>query len=39
MIITFCGHSNYSSTLEDEERLLKHLEMVACGKQVNFYLA
>ncbi len=38
MIITFCGHSNYSSSLEDEERLLKLLEIIACGKQVDFYL-
>ncbi len=38
MIITFCGHSNYSSSLEDEEQLLKLFEMVACGKQVDFYL-
>ena len=28
MIITFCGHSNYVSSLEDEERLLKHLENI-----------
>ena len=38
MIITFCGHSNYSSTLEDKEQLLKLFEIVACNKQVNFYL-
>ncbi len=38
MIITFCGHSNYSSSLEDEERLLKLFDIVACGKQVDFYL-
>lgn len=38
MIITFCGHSNYLSSLEDEERLLKLLEVVVCGEQVNFYL-
>ena len=38
MIITFCGHSNYSANLEDEERLLKLLEIVACGNQVDFYL-
>ncbi len=38
MIITFCGHSNYSSSLEDEERLLKLLKIVACGEQVDFYL-
>ena len=38
MIITFCGHSNYSSNLEDEERLLKFLEKVVCENQVDFYL-
>lgn len=38
MIITFCGHSNYSSSLKDEERLLKLLKIVACGEQVDFYL-
>ena len=38
MIITFCGHSNYTSSLKDEEQLLKLFEMVACGKQVDFYL-
>lgn len=38
MIITFCGHSNYSSSLEDEERLLNLLEKVICGNQVDFYL-
>ena len=38
MIITFCGHSNYSSSLEDEKLLLKLIETVACGKQVNFYI-
>lgn len=38
MIITFCGHSNYTSSLEDEERLLKVLEIVARDKQVMFYL-
>lgn len=38
MIITFCGHSNYLSCLEDEERLLNLIETVACGKQVDFYL-
>ena len=38
MIITFCGHSNYSSNLEDEEKLLILLEKVICGNQVDFYL-
>ena len=38
MIITFCGHSNYVSSLEDEERLLKLLETVAGDNQVDFYL-
>ena len=38
MIIAFCGHSNYLSNLEDEERVLKLFERVACGNQVDFYL-
>ena len=38
MIITFCGHSTYLSNFEDEEQLLKLLEIVACGNQVDFYL-
>ena len=38
MIITFCGHSNYSSNLGDEERLFGLLEEVAKGNQVDFYL-
>ena len=38
MNITFFGHSNYSSSLKDEERLLELLEKVACGRQVHFYL-
>ena len=28
MIISFCGHSDYLSNLEDEERLLKLFEKV-----------
>ena len=38
MIITFCGHSNYSSNLGDEEKLFGLLEEVAKGNQVDFYL-
>ena len=38
MIITFCGHSNYISTLEDETRLLNLLEILAIEKPVDFYL-
>jgi len=38
VIITFCGHSNYTSSLEDEERLLILLENIACGNRVDFYL-
>lgn len=38
MIIAFCGHSNYLSSLEDEERVLELLEIVADGNQVDFYL-
>lgn len=38
MIITFCGHSSYSRSLEEEERLITLLKTVACGQQVDFYL-
>ena len=38
MIITFFGHSNYLSNAEEEKRLLELLEIVACDKQVDFYL-
>ncbi|MBR1983987.1 MAG: hypothetical protein IKA12_04805 [Clostridia bacterium] len=38
MIITFFGHSNYTSSFEDEERLLKLIEDVAQSNQVDFYL-
>ena len=38
MIITFCGHSNYTNTVEDEMRLLNLLERVTEGTQVDFYL-
>lgn len=38
MIITFCGHSNYLKSIEDEKRLLNLLEMVVQGNQVDFYL-
>ena len=37
MIITFCGHSNYSGNLEDEKRLINLLEVVICGNRVDFY--
>ena len=38
MIITFCGHSNFLSNAEDEERLLHLLEEVIRGRKVDFYL-
>lgn len=38
MIITFCGHSDYSEHKEDEERLLLLLETLANGQHVDFYL-
>ena len=38
MVITFCGHSNYLQSLEDEERLLNLLEIVACDNKIDFYL-
>ena len=38
MIITFCGHSDFFSTLQDEERLLQLLEEVAQDNPIDFYL-
>ncbi|MBO7297742.1 MAG: DUF1273 domain-containing protein [Clostridia bacterium] len=38
MVITFCGHSNYTGNSADEKRLLKLIEEVAQGKRVEFYL-
>ena len=38
MVITFCGHSNFSSNFGDEERLLNLIEAVAQNMQVDFYL-
>ena len=38
MIITFCGHSSYKSSKEDEERLLNLFEEVILDEQVEFYL-
>ena len=38
MIIAFCGHSTYTGSLEDEKRLLKLLQKVACNNQIDFYL-
>lgn len=38
MVITFCGHSNYLSNSNDEERLLTLLEEIIQGNQVDFYL-
>ena len=38
MIITFCGHSDYSEHKKDEERLLSLLETTSNGQPVDFYL-
>lgn len=38
MIITFFGHSSYSSSAKDENRLLNLLEEVVHGDSVDFYL-
>ena len=38
MIISFCGHSNYSSTQTDEIDTIKLLEEIIQGNQVDFYL-
>jgi uncharacterized phage-like protein YoqJ len=37
MIVTFCGHANYLSSLEDEMQLLHSLERIVRDKEVNFY--
>ena len=37
MIIAFFGHSNYESNLNDKELILKILNTIACGNQINFY--
>ena len=38
MIITFCGHSNFKSKQDDENRLSILLEKISNGQQVDFYL-
>jgi len=38
MVITFCGHADYLSNLEDEKTLLNLLEEVINGEPVDFYL-
>ena len=38
MIITFCGHSTYSPTREDEETMLRLFGDVSRGQQITFYL-
>lgn len=38
MIITFFGHSSYCENTEDEQRLLNHIEKVADGNQIDFYI-
>lgn len=38
MIVTFCGHSNYTKTLDDETLLLNLLEKVIKNKNVDFFL-
>ena len=38
MVITFCGHSDYDESEEDEKRLIKFLEETIQGKSVKFYL-
>ncbi len=37
MIITFCGHSNFSVEQGDERRLLTLLEEISKGHQIDFY--
>ncbi|MBR6736854.1 MAG: hypothetical protein IKL82_00615 [Clostridia bacterium] len=38
MIITFCGHADYLSSVKDKERLLNLLEKIVQGNKVDFYL-
>lgn len=38
MIITFCGHSDYTSKLQDEKDLFNLIEKVSQGNKVDFYL-
>ena len=38
MIITFCGHSNYSCNQDDENRLLYLFNKIIQNQQVEFYL-
>ncbi len=38
MIVTFCGHSDFTSTKEYEEKLLKILEEKVGDNKVDFYL-
>ena len=38
MIISFCGHSNFSSTPQLKNKLMELLETTINGKQVEFYL-
>lgn len=38
MIITFCGHSNFRAEQGDQIRLLKLLEEISKGQQIDFYL-
>ena len=38
MIITFCGHSTYSPTREDEETMLRLFDNAAKGQAITFYL-
>ena len=37
MIITFCGHSDYSTNANDGIRLLELIENISQGKQIDFY--
>lgn len=38
MIITFCGHSQFSETPNDEKNLLELFEKIANGRHIDFYL-
>lgn len=37
MIITFCGHSTYSGSANDEEKLIKLFDEISNGEDITFY--
>lgn len=37
MIITFCGHSTYSGSANDEQKLIKLFDEISNGEAITFY--